>query len=223
MLTSVNVTMRQRKKVRMTQLTRFLTARMVALGVLLAIIVGAVIVIVVASLAPTPEPAAPPTTAATAVPTTAAATAVPWTGHVIGVMAVPRSWRSLGTAELPFSMGYPPSWHLRRLSAGATPRVQLTDEARHRTLTISGKRLRTAVERRSAVTALAFTPVPGTLNPSIYIRSYPYVPVKTMVTTTVAFEQGGYLWTVSMVQPQDVHLIEGLHALQSMLATFHVI
>jgi hypothetical protein len=40
------------------------------------------------------------------------------------------------------------------------------------------------------------------------------------VTNVVAFEQAGYLWTARLVQPQDVHLPEGLRALQGMLATF---
>lgn len=199
----------------MVGIARFLTARRVALGVLVAIIVAAVIVIVYASVAPTSGPIT--------APITPASTAAPWTGHVIGVMDVPHSWHTLGTAQLPFSMGYPPNWHLRRLSTGIAPTVQLSDDARHRTLTITGKQVRTVAETTRALAALAVTPVPGTLDPSIFIRSYPYVPTKSAVTTVVAFEQGGYLWTVRMVQPQDVHLIEGLHALQSMLATFHVV
>lgn len=198
----------------MVRLGHFVTARTAALGILAAVAIAAIVVII-ASNSSTPT-TAPPGPAATPI-----TSAVPWTGRVIGVMAVPPTWNTLAAARLPFTIGYPPGWQVRRVDSSTTPGVILAEAARHRTLTISGRPLRTGTYARTALTPLAFTPVAGTRDPAIFIRSHPGMPTKSEVTNIVAFTQGGYLWTVRMVQRQDVHLIEGLHALQAMLATFH--
>jgi hypothetical protein len=68
---------------------------------------------------------------------------------------------------------------------------------------------------------LALTAIPGTFDPTLYIHSFPSIPTASQVTNDLAFEQRGYLWTVHMVQRQDIHMMDGLHALQGILATFH--
>lgn len=201
----------------MLGLRRFITAQRAALGILAIIVLVAIAVIVIdATSVPNTAIIAPSSS-----PTAPVSTAVPWTGRVIGVMAVPVAWRTLHTATLPFSIGYPPDWHIQRLSTGATPTVVLAESARHRTVTISGRRLNSAGQATDALAAPAFAPVPGTRDPAVFYHLNRYVPHKGEGTSILAFARAGYLWTVRMEQQPDVHVIEGLHALQTMLATFH--
>ena len=199
----------------MASLQRWMSMRGIALVVLVAITCAAITVIV-------HDATSAPDNGTTPTSVPPVSQALPRTGRVIGVMAVPATWTAIRSPRLPFTMGYPPGWRVQRLGgdgAGA-PSVVLVDDKGARVLTISGRRLRSGTEARHALAALAVTPVPDTRDPRLFIRSYPYVPRRSQVTNVVAFEQAGYLWTARLIQPQDVHLPEGLRALQGMLATF---
>jgi hypothetical protein len=199
----------------MAGLQRWMSMRGIALVMLVAITCAAIMVIIYdATSVPdggsAPAPAAP------------VARALPRMGRVIGVMAVPATWTTIRSPRLPFTMGYPPGWRVQRLDGAGAPSVVLVADEQARVLTISGRRLRAGLEAQHALATLAVTPVPHTRDPQLFIRSYPYVPRRSQVTNVVAFAQAGYLWTARLVQPQDVHLPEGLRALQGMLATFTV-
>lgn len=193
-----------------------LARRAAAVGV--ALLAIAALAVVIYGTAMSPEGAPPPVPT----PTAPSPTGIPATGRVIGVMAVPPGWKRLGASGLPFTMGYPPSWRVKSVTS-ASPALLLVDRQSGATLTISGRGAPNGAEAQHALTPLALTPVPHTLNPPIFIRSYPYVPTKSQVTNVVAFVQGGYLWTARLVEVQDVHLPERLHALQAMLATFRLL
>jgi hypothetical protein len=195
--------------------SRWRSARRVPLAVLVALMLVAALV-VLRDAATAPASVVP----AAATPTDVSHVYVPTTGKVIGVLPVPAGWRQLRSAHLPFTMAYPPRWRVRGVVPGKAPHLTLLDARDARTITIAGRRLDPGASATSAAAALALTPVPQTLDPQIYLRSFPYRPARPLVTHVVAFQEAGYFWTVRMVERQDVHLPEGLHDLQVMLATF---
>lgn len=187
-------------------------------AVSVALLAIAALAVVIYGTAMSPDGAPPPTPT----PTAPSAAGIPATGRVIGVMAVPVDWKRLGASGLPFTIGYPPGWRVKSVTA-SPPVLFLVDRQSGATLTISGRDVRRGGEMQRALTPLALTPVPHTLDPPIFIRSYPYVPTRSQVTNVVAFVQGGYLWTARLVEAQDMHLPARLHTLQAMLATFRLL
>ena len=154
-------------------------------------------------------------------PTVTASTTIPFTGRVIGSIAVPATWSTFREAGLPFTVGFPAGWHVAAVKTGAGPSVVLVD-VDSRTISIIGRPLLSRTDADHALTPLALTAIPNTFDPTLYIHSLPSVPTASQVTNNLAFEQRGYLWSVRMVQRQDIHLMDGLHALQGILATFQV-
>lgn len=183
--------------------------------IILAVVVLAAIVVFVYGSGPSP------TVGPTATPTASALGQLPASGRVIGVRVAPPSWKTVRSVDVPFSVGYPPNWHVEHMTAGSAPAVTLVD-GQGRTLTISGRLFPSSAEAQRALTPLAFTPVPKTVNPPIFIRSYQHTPHHDQVTTVVAFQQGGYLWMARLIQANDLRsFLDGMHTLQGMLATFH--